>query len=70
MEAAAGLKMPETGKKIFVHKCAQGHTVEKGDKHKTTPNLHGVFGRKTCHVAGFSTQMPTRTKASPADRIH
>ncbi|KXL48868.1 hypothetical protein M433DRAFT_141867 [Acidomyces richmondensis BFW] len=42
------------GANLFKTRCAQCHTLKEGEGNKIGPNLHGLFGRHTGSVEGFS----------------
>lgn len=42
------------GANLFKTRCAQCHTVEKDGGNKIGPALHGLFGRHTGSVEGYS----------------
>lgn len=44
-------------------RCAQCHNLKESEGNKIGPNLHGLFGRKTGQVEGFSYTDANKSKA-------
>ena len=43
-------------------RCAQCHNLKESEGNKIGPNLHGLFGRKTGQVDGFSYTDANKSK--------
>jgi len=51
------------GANLFKTRCAQCHTLKEGEGNKIGPNLHGLFGRQSGQVEGFSYTDANKNKA-------
>ncbi|KAK6070557.1 cytochrome c [Seiridium cupressi] len=50
------------GANLFKTRCAQCHTLKEGEGNKIGPALHGLFGRKSGQVDGFSYTDANKSK--------
>ncbi|KXT08804.1 hypothetical protein AC579_8277 [Pseudocercospora musae] len=53
-EILAQMEPPDFGLTTPQTRCAQCHNLKEGEGNKIGPNLHGLFGRQTGQVEGFS----------------
>ncbi|KAL1589707.1 Cytochrome c [Cladosporium halotolerans] len=51
------------GANLFKTRCAQCHTLKEGEGNKIGPELHGVFGRQSGQVEGFSYTDANKSRA-------
>ncbi|MCJ1457932.1 iso-1-cytochrome c [Mycoblastus sanguinarius] len=51
------------GANLFKTRCAQCHNLKAEEGNKIGPNLHGLFGRQTGQVEGFSYTDANKNKA-------
>ncbi|KAK0316642.1 iso-1-cytochrome c [Friedmanniomyces endolithicus] len=50
------------GANLFKTRCAQCHNLKAAEGNKIGPNLHGLFGRHTGSVEGFSYTDANKSK--------
>ena len=56
------------GANLFKTRCQQCHNLKAEEGNKIGPNLHGLFGRQTGSVEGFSYTDANKAKGIKADR--
>lgn len=54
MQANSLLGDSKKGANLFKTRCQQCHNLKASEGNKIGPNLHGLFGRHTGSVEGFS----------------